>query len=64
MKTNRERAESFLCGVSNDESWIDGSSEYVKRRLTELLDEVVKEAREGYRFDHGPLDIESGFLDD
>ena len=67
-KTNRERAESFLCGVSNDESWIDASSEYAKRRLTELLDEVAKEAKtealSNVRHDWGVLDIEAGVLDD
>ena len=63
-KTNRERAESFLIGASSDDGWIDASSEYAKRRLTELLDEVQREAREGKRTDHGNLDIESGLLDD
>lgn len=62
--TNRERAETFLSSVSSDDSWIDASSEYTKKKLTELLDSVAAEAGECSRVHAGCLDIESGLLDD
>lgn len=65
---NRVKAETWLRGASNEESWIDASSEYAKASLTRLLDEIeASEARRHTRFDPASLDsldIESGLLDD
>jgi hypothetical protein len=33
-------AKTFLLDVSNDESWIDGSSTFVKKKLVALLEQV------------------------
>ena len=33
-------AKDFLLNVSNDESWIDGSSAFVKNKLADLLEQV------------------------
>ena len=72
MSNQRKKAEDWLFHISNDESWIDASSEAVKASLSEavkasltaLLDQVRAEAREGMVYGHGCSDIESGLLDD
>jgi len=44
MRNSKDIAKNWLNEVSNDESWIDGSSVHVLRSLIELIDEIREEA--------------------
>lgn len=60
-------AITFLSSNSSDESWIDASGPYIKKKLTELLSEIysagLRDARESDRA-HSALGVWPGAFDE